>query len=300
MCSPSSPARTIVLILRRRPWAPPPSTAGPGPRRHHGAPAAALGQRRLLGRRRAHPDHLRAALRRRRPARGQPRARRRRRQRQHGPGRRPLRRPGSSRSTTCPPCSSGRRERAAAEGLEVEIVEGDAQALPFPDARVRRGRLGGRRDVRARPGAGRPPRCCASAARAARSPWPTGRPEGFIGELFRTVGAHVPAAGRAARRRRSGAPRTTCASCSGDGVTATSAPGGGRTPSATTPPEQFVDTFRDALRPDRRGLRGARRRGPRRAGGRHRRAGPSLRPQRRRRPRARSRPSTWRSWRPAS
>ena len=43
------------------------------------------------------------------------------------------------------------RERAAAEGLVVETVEGDAEALPVPRRLVRRGRLGGRRDVRARP-----------------------------------------------------------------------------------------------------------------------------------------------------
>ena len=48
------------------------------------------------------------------------------------------RRPGSaarpSASTTCRRCSSKGRLRAAAEGLEVELVEGDAEALPFPDA----------------------------------------------------------------------------------------------------------------------------------------------------------------------
>ena len=39
-----------------------------------------------------------------------------------------------SASTTCPRCSSAARQRAAAEGLDVETVEGDAEALPFPDA----------------------------------------------------------------------------------------------------------------------------------------------------------------------
>ena len=66
------------------------------------------------------------------------------------------------------------RERAAAERLEVEFVEGDAAELPFEDAelRRRRSRSSARcsRPTRRR----RRPSCCASASRAGGSGWPTG------------------------------------------------------------------------------------------------------------------------------
>ena len=84
------------------------------------------------------------------------------------------------------------RERAAAEGLDVEPIEGDAEALPFPDASFDAvvsvvGVMFApdhERDRRRAPA--RLP------ARAARSRWPTGRPDGFIGRLFATVRRHVP------------------------------------------------------------------------------------------------------------
>ena len=47
------------------------------------------------------------------------------------------------------------RRRAEAEGLTIDLVEGDAEAIPFPDALLRRRALGLRLDVRAGPPAGR-------------------------------------------------------------------------------------------------------------------------------------------------
>ena len=83
------------------------------------------------------------------------------------------------------------RIRAAAEGLDVKLVEGDAEALPFPDESF---------DAvtsvfgcmfapdHARAGA-ELMRVCRPGGAIALASW---TPEGFIGELFRTVAAHVP------------------------------------------------------------------------------------------------------------
>src|SRR4051794_28132392 len=83
------------------------------------------------------------------------------------------------------------RERAMAEGLDVEFVEGDAEALPFPDASFDAvtsvfGCMFAPDHARA---AGELSRVCRPGGRIALASW---TPEGFIGELFRTVGAHVP------------------------------------------------------------------------------------------------------------
>jgi SAM-dependent methyltransferase len=81
--------------------------------------------------------------------------------------------------------------RAAAEGLEVEPVEGDAQALPFAD--------GSFDAVISVVGAMFPPDQARTASEMLRVCRPGGTialacwtPDGFIGELFRTIGAHVP------------------------------------------------------------------------------------------------------------
>jgi len=83
------------------------------------------------------------------------------------------------------------RERAAAEGLPVEFREADAEALPFPDASfdVALSTFG----VMFTPDQER------AAAELARVVRPGGRiglanwtPEGFIGQVFRTIGKHVP------------------------------------------------------------------------------------------------------------
>ncbi len=83
------------------------------------------------------------------------------------------------------------RERAAVEGLTVEFVEGDAEALPFPDASFDA--------VTSIYGCMFAPDHAQTAAELLRVTRPGGTialgswtPDGFIGELFRTVGRHVP------------------------------------------------------------------------------------------------------------
>ena len=83
------------------------------------------------------------------------------------------------------------RRRAAAEGLEVELLEGDAEALPFPDSSFDAvttvfGSMFAPDHARA---AAELLRVCRPGGTIALASW---TPEGFIGELFRTVGAHVP------------------------------------------------------------------------------------------------------------
>jgi SAM-dependent methyltransferase len=87
------------------------------------------------------------------------------------------------------------RARAAAEGLDVELLEGDAEALPFPDASFDAvvsvfGAMFAPDQERA---AAELLRVCKPGGRIALASW---TPDGFIGEMFRTVGAHVaPPAG---------------------------------------------------------------------------------------------------------
>ena len=83
------------------------------------------------------------------------------------------------------------RERAAAERLPVAFREADAEALPFPD--------GSFDAALSTFGAMFTPDQERAAAELARVVRPGGRiglanwtPEGFIGQLFRTIGAHVP------------------------------------------------------------------------------------------------------------
>ena len=83
------------------------------------------------------------------------------------------------------------RARAEAEGLAVEFVEGDAEALPFRDDSFDA--------VTSVFGAMFAPDHRQAAAELMRVARPGGTialaswtPDGFIGELFRTVGAHVP------------------------------------------------------------------------------------------------------------
>lgn len=83
------------------------------------------------------------------------------------------------------------RKRAAAEGLEVTFTEGDAENLPVPDERFDY--------VLSNIGAMFAPnqeKTASELLRAARSGGTIGminwRPEGFIGELFRTIAKHVP------------------------------------------------------------------------------------------------------------
>ena len=83
------------------------------------------------------------------------------------------------------------RERAKAEGLEIEFVEGDAESLPYPD--------GSFDAVTTVFGSMFAPDHRQAAAELARVVKPGGTiasvawtPTGFIGELFRTTAAHVP------------------------------------------------------------------------------------------------------------
>jgi SAM-dependent methyltransferase len=83
------------------------------------------------------------------------------------------------------------RQRAAAEGLPVAFVEGDAQAMPFPDAAfdavisVVGVMFAADQEAAAREML----RVCAPGGTIALANW---TPEGFIGGLFRTIGARVP------------------------------------------------------------------------------------------------------------
>jgi SAM-dependent methyltransferase len=83
------------------------------------------------------------------------------------------------------------RRRVEAEGLEVELREGDAEAIPFPDASFDA--------VLSVFGSMFAPDHAAAAAELARVCRPGGTiglvtwtPDGFIGQMLKTVGAHVP------------------------------------------------------------------------------------------------------------
>jgi len=83
------------------------------------------------------------------------------------------------------------RARSVAEGLPIELEQGDAEALPYPD--------GSFDAVLSVVGVMFTPNQERAAAELARVCRPNGRialaswtPDGFIGELFRTVGRHVP------------------------------------------------------------------------------------------------------------
>jgi SAM-dependent methyltransferase len=83
------------------------------------------------------------------------------------------------------------RKRAAAEGLDVELVEGDAEALPFPDASFDAvisvfGSMFAPDHARA---AAELLRVCRPGGTIALASW---TPDGFIGELFQTVSKHMP------------------------------------------------------------------------------------------------------------
>ena len=83
------------------------------------------------------------------------------------------------------------RERAAAEGLDVEFLEADAEALPFPDASFDAvtsvfGSMFAPDHARA---AAEILRVCRPGGTIALASW---TPDSFIGELFRTVAARVP------------------------------------------------------------------------------------------------------------
>jgi ubiquinone/menaquinone biosynthesis C-methylase UbiE len=83
------------------------------------------------------------------------------------------------------------RERAAAEGFEIEFLEGDAESLPFPD--------GSFDAVTSVFGSMFAPDHEQAASELVRVVRPGGtiavvawKPDGFIGDLFRTTSGHVP------------------------------------------------------------------------------------------------------------
>jgi ubiquinone/menaquinone biosynthesis C-methylase UbiE len=83
------------------------------------------------------------------------------------------------------------RARAAAAGVEIDWVEGDAEALPFDDASFDRissvfGVMFAPRHKQAADGLVRVAR---PGARIALAAW---TPEGLNGQMFKTVGAHMP------------------------------------------------------------------------------------------------------------
>jgi SAM-dependent methyltransferase len=83
------------------------------------------------------------------------------------------------------------RERAAAERLQVELLDGDAEALPFEDGSFDAvtSVFGTMFAPDHEKTADELVRVCRPGGTIALASW---TPEGFIGELFRAVGAHVP------------------------------------------------------------------------------------------------------------
>ena len=108
------------------------------------------------------------------------------------------------------------RERAAAERLEVEFVEADAQDLPFEDAQLRRRDVDLRRDVRPRPAEGRVRAAARGQARRPDRDGATGprtAPSARCSRRSPSTRRRRPGS----TRRCSGAPRSACASCSATG-----------------------------------------------------------------------------------
>jgi SAM-dependent methyltransferase len=83
------------------------------------------------------------------------------------------------------------RRRAAAESLDVVFVEGDAEALPFPDASFDAvtSIFGAMFAPNHEQAAAELLRVCRPGGRIALGSW---TPTGFIGDLFRTTAKHVP------------------------------------------------------------------------------------------------------------
>jgi SAM-dependent methyltransferase len=83
------------------------------------------------------------------------------------------------------------RERAAAEGLSVTFTEGDAEALPYPDASFDAvlSCVGVMFTPDHEQAAAELVRVCRRGGTIALANW---TPTGFVGAMFRTVSAHVP------------------------------------------------------------------------------------------------------------
>jgi len=83
------------------------------------------------------------------------------------------------------------RERAAAERLDIEFREADAEALPFPDRSfdVVVSTFGVMFTADQDRAAAEMVRVCKRGGKIGLANW---TPEGFIGQLFKTIGKHVP------------------------------------------------------------------------------------------------------------
>ena len=83
------------------------------------------------------------------------------------------------------------RERAAAERLDIEFREADAEALPFPDASfdVVVSTFGVMFTPAQERAAAEMARVCKHGGKIGLANW---TPEGFIGQLFKTIGKYVP------------------------------------------------------------------------------------------------------------
>ena len=145
------------MTIDDRPHHHPHRPAHPGtrsrPRGHQGPPAGHLGLGRLRPHRRPPPGRRRAAVRGRGPRRRRARPGRRGRQRQRLARGRAPQRPRDVSTDYVPDLLEQGRRRADADRLPIAFQHADAEALPFPDASVRRGLERLRHDVRARPGA---------------------------------------------------------------------------------------------------------------------------------------------------
>ena len=163
----------------------------PRPGGRQAAAAAGLGERRLPRRRGEDRARRGAAGRHRRPARRLARARRRDRQRQRGHRSRTARLPGDRRRLRPEPARA--RPRAGDRGrARRRPARGRRGSAAVPGPLLRRGDLGVRVDVRARTTRRPPPSWCASPSPGGTIALASWTPDGFIGELFRTVAAHVP------------------------------------------------------------------------------------------------------------
>lgn len=83
------------------------------------------------------------------------------------------------------------RERAAAEGVDVRFDEGDAEMLPYPDASFDLvvSLIGAMFAPRPDMVAAELLRVCRHGRRIAMANW---TPEGHVGQMFKTIGSHVP------------------------------------------------------------------------------------------------------------
>lgn len=83
------------------------------------------------------------------------------------------------------------RAKAAAEGLKVQVDEGDAEALPYPDASfdVVMSLIGAMFAPRPELVASEMIRVCKPGGRIVMGNW---TPEGHIGQMFKVIGKHVP------------------------------------------------------------------------------------------------------------